>query len=63
MTQEACDCAERSHAGFVFTCRVCVGAVIESSGYRVLRELHESVKVDIPGSVSASEEEEEVRLG
>ena len=63
MTEGTCDCAERSVDRFVFTCPRCVGAVIRSSSFKFLTEAVKAVKLDIPGSVSASVEGEELRLG
>ncbi len=60
MTEGTCDCAERSVDRFVFTCPLCVGAVIRSSSFKFLTEAVESVKLDRLGSVSASVEGEEL---
>jgi len=54
-----CDCAERSVDRFVFTCPVCVSKVIESSSFRFLTEAVKAVRLDIPGSVSGLDEDEE----
>ncbi len=60
VTVRQCDCAERSVDRFVFTCPVCVSKVIESSSFRFLTEVVESVRIDSTGSVSASVEGEEL---
>ena len=60
MGDRQCDCAERSVDRFVFTCPLCVGAVIRSSSFRFLTEAVESLRLDSTGSVSASVEGEEL---
>ncbi len=59
MTEGTCSCAERSVDRFVFTCPVCVGAVVRSSSFRFLTEAVKAVRLDRSGSVSASVEVEE----
>ncbi len=60
MTEGTCSCAERSHGGFVFTCPLCVKAVLVSAAYRALTDLGLDVTIDRSGSVSASVEGEEL---
>ncbi len=54
-----CDCAERSHGGLVFTCPVCVEAVVRSAAYKALDMALANVYLDREGSVSASIRSEE----
>ncbi len=59
MTGRQCDCAERTHGGFVFTCPVCVTLVMRSVAYRALTAVEESVRLDRSGSVSGLVEVED----
>ena len=59
MVDRQCDCAERTGELVVFTCPVCLEPVSEALKALTHRGL--LVKLDVPGSVSASVEGEVIR--
>ncbi len=55
MSGRQCDCAERTGELVVFTCPLCVGLVLKA--VKALTNEGVLVKLDVPGSVSATERE------